>query len=190
MEERFDQLIVQIRNRNPDCMIVLCTSCPRNDCDVSELNSLLSSLCREHSIQVVEMEKHFCSQEGTPVLRYYGRDKIHLSKSGVRRFLDSIEKTCDNLSLIDNFELCVYGIPRARQNTQHRQAVPKNGRNNQPNQRRHPRQNRSPIRQNRSGNCVKCGETNHTTFDCKHKEQIKCHSCGYLGHKQLKCPNI
>lgn len=105
VEERFDQLIVQIRNRNPDCKIFLCTSCPRNDCDVSELNSLLSSLCREHSIQVVEMEKHFCSQEGTPVLRYYGRDKIHLSKSGVRRFLDSIEKTCENLSLIDNFEL-------------------------------------------------------------------------------------
>lgn len=185
VEEKYDQLLIHIRAANPDCQIVMCTVCPRQDCDVSELNDILNQLSTEHNVQLVNMEKQFCGPDGNPTLRYYGKDRIHLSKSGVRRFLDSIEKGCEDLALVDNFQLCVFGRPPSSQaKPQHNQRQFRHsGRHGQIN-----RQSAAPFR-DRTQKCVKCGENNHSTFDCKHKEQIKCHSCGYFGHKQSKCPN-
>ena len=79
----------------------------------------LSSLCKEHSIQVVDMEKHFCNSEGFLILPYYKNDKIHLSRSGVRRLLDSVEKTCKPISLEDNYKHCAFKRASAadKQNT-------------------------------------------------------------------------
>lgn len=197
IEERFDQLFVQIRNRNPDCKIIVCTICPRTDCTVNELNTLLSSLCGEHGIQIVDMENFFCNVDGHPILRYYKTDKIHLSRSGIRRLLDSIEKTCSNTSLVDNYEHCAFGRAVGKQNTHG--PSPQSGFKDQDQrsgwqrpQHRVQQRNQRRIQlsgQNRTQNCVKCGESNHSTFDCKHKEQIMCHSCGFYGHKQLRCPN-
>lgn len=175
----------------------MCTVCPRTDCTVNELNTLLSSLCSEHGIQIVDMDKFFCNTDGHPILRYYKTDKIHLSRSGIRRLLDSIEKTCSNTSLVDNYEHCAFGRAVGKQNTHNPSS--QSGFKDQDQrsgwQRTHQRvqqRNQRIIRlsgQNRTQNCVKCGESNHSTFDCKHKEQIMCHSCGFYGHKQLRCPN-
>lgn len=184
VEEKYDQLILYIKNINQDCKVVICTACPRQDCNVSELNGILTSLSEEYNTNLVDMEKYFCDQNEIPTLRYYGKDKIHLSKPGIRRLLDAIEKSCDGLVLVENFELCAFisrpkgkpylGLNSRRQAEQHKQWVP-SGRNNKSN--------------NKTQCCVKCGLTNHSTFNCLHKEQIKCHSCGFLGHKQYRCPS-
>lgn len=187
IEEKFDQLLLYIKKINPDCNVVICTACPRQDCVVTELNSILRSLSEEYCLQLVDMEKHFCDTDGIPVLRYYSKDKIHLSKSGIRRLLDAMEKSCDSLVLVDNFEQCVFGSRHNVKHTVHNNYRKQSVQN-------HQRRGQVPSRRNFSANnkprgCVKCGESNHSTFDCKHKDQIQCHSCGYFGHKQMRCPN-
>ena len=59
------------------------------------------------------MEKYFCTDEN-PVMRYYGKGQIHLSKSGIRRLLDCIEKSNEGIVLVENYELCAYGDPLQR----------------------------------------------------------------------------
>ena len=46
-------------------------------CLVTELYDI-KSLSEEHRTKLVDMENYFCD-DGNPVFRYYGKDKIHLS---------------------------------------------------------------------------------------------------------------
>ena len=32
--------------------------------------------------------------------------------------------------------------------------------------------------------CFSCGETNHSTHNCKHNEPLSCHRCKRIGHKE------
>ena len=182
VEEKYDQLLQYIKDNNGNICITLCTVCPRKDADVINLNEIVTALSEEYSTQLVEMEKYFCTDEN-PVMRYYGKDQIHLSKSGIRRLLDYIEKSNEGIGLVENYELCAYGRSPAKNGGQNR-----NRRNTGTHPQRGSRRSQAPTGQNRAtGVC--CGETNHSTFQCKHKTQIKCHDCGFLGHKQSRCPN-
>ena len=185
VEEKYDQLLQYIKDNNGDISITLCTVCPRKDADVTDLNEIVTALSEEYSTQLVETEKYFCTDEN-PVMRYYGKDQIHLSKSGIRRLLDCIEKSNEGIVLVENYELCAYGRSPAKNGGQNR-----NRRNTGTHTQRGSRRSQAPTGQNRATGvcCVKCGETNHSTFQCKHKTQIKCHDCGFLGHKQSRCPN-
>lgn len=186
VEEKYNQLIQYIKTANSGIAIILCTASPRKDCLVSDLNDIIKSLSEAHCTKLVKMENYFCDIQGNPVPRYYSRDKIHLSKSGIRRLLDSIEKSVDNIALVENFEACIFDRRADKQRSQYI------------NQRRGDSQNQqrsvnyrvaSGHRRSTDQMCVKCGESNHATFDCKHKAQIKCYACGFLGHKQYRCPN-
>ena len=181
IENKYDQLLQYIKNENGDINIVICTICPRRDADVTELNDIIKALSNEYGAKLVEMEDYFC-KDGNPVIRYYDTDQIHLSKSGTRRLLDRIEKSVEGLILVDNYESCAYG--RRPANTRENRTSGGTGAHNQ----RQKSSLHGSRRQSRTS-CVKCGETNHSTFQCKHKTQIKCHDCGFLGHKQSKCPN-
>lgn len=192
VEEKYDQLIQYIQKINQDCKVVICTACPRQDCDVSELNMILKSLSDEYSTLLVDMEDYFSNQDGIPVLRYYSKDKIHLSNAGIRRLLDAVEKSCVGLRLVEKFEMCVFNNRQVRNHTGNpRRSRPAKRPSTQPSNRQIKQQNmnRNYVGSNNAQSCVKCGLTNHSTFNCKHKGQIKCHSCGYLGHKQIRCPN-
>ena len=188
VEDKYDKLIEFIKTANPGISMVLCTACPRRDCDVTELNDIIKTLSVEHSTEIVEKEQYFCDTDGNPAFRFYDTDRIHLSHAGIRRLLDSIEKSCDTVILVDDFQKCVYGRPTGKHNghTQNQ-----NQRNKGPRALRPQGRARQPNGQRRSTNrsCAKCGESNHTTFECRHKTQIKCHLCGLLGHKQSKCPS-
>ena len=188
VEETYDKLIQFIKTANPGISIVLCTACPRKDCDVTELNDIIKTLSVEHSTEIVEMVQYFCDTDGNPTFRYYDTDRIHLSHAGIHRLLDSIEKSCETVILVDDFQKCVYGRParKPRGHTQNRNKQNKGPRAQRP--QGHGRQQNGQRRStNRS--CAKCGESNHSTFECRHKTQIKCHLCGLLGHKQSKCPS-
>ena len=34
------------------------------------------------------------------------------------------------------------------------------------------------------GQCAKCGETNHVTARCRHRDKVQCRVCGKRGHKE------
>ncbi|MEW8548506.1 MAG: hypothetical protein AB2693_33815, partial [Candidatus Thiodiazotropha sp.] len=61
---KYDQLLLQIKAGNPDCQIVICTICPRQDCNATEMNGLLKLLSIEYGATLVEMDRYFCSQDG------------------------------------------------------------------------------------------------------------------------------
>lgn len=83
VEEKYYQMIQCIKRVNQDCNIVICTPSPRQDCKVSELKGILKSLNDDYITDFIDMEERFCSQDGIPNLRYYGRGKIHLSNAGI-----------------------------------------------------------------------------------------------------------
>jgi len=164
-EAKLDEIIQYIKSCNPSCKIILCGICPRSDCDVTPYNELLHGLAAESRVQSVLMVQSFSDNNGQQVDRYFANDGIHFSPSGVRRFLDAIQKSC-KVNLVSDFNLCAY-VRHQRNLSNHSQ--------------RH--------RNSEDPKCFKCGETNHTTMRCRHRYRLRCHRCGSMGHKQSKCTN-
>ena len=170
-EEKYDQLICYIKERNRDCKIMLVNSCPRGDVDVTHVNEIMSELAEQHDIVLIDAYKAFFNKKQTLSVNYYSQDRIHLSNSGVKRLVGTIN---NHLDIVDNFTDLVFSgrKPTARLSPQHRS-------------------NRSSPAQRGNGAkpqpCTKCGEENHKTSDCKHVAPLQCHNCGYYGHKSRKC---
>lgn len=170
VEEKYDQLISYIKQINPGCEIVLCSVCPRRDCDASDVNEVITSLAKHYDVVLVNMDRYFLGNDQTPTIRYFSQDHIHLSKSGIRRYLDALQKST-TLRIVKSFDTCVFGYRNASTGYPNRSLNP----------------HFAP--KTRYNKCNKCGETNHSTFECRHPDKIQCHECGFLGHKRANCPN-
>ena len=106
--------------------------------------------------------------------------------SGVKRLLGTIN---EEVTIVSDFAKCAYG---RRHGTRPQQKGPQhNRRQQQPNGRRNmnaqDRQNNTNFNQCDVNLCYKCGESNHDTNSCRHKEQLKCFHCGFWGHKSGRC---
>ena len=44
--------------------------------------------------------------------------------------------------------------------------------------------NRRSAARHTMGQCAKCGETNHVTALCHHRDKVQCRVCGKRGHKE------
>lgn len=167
-EEMYDKLIQYIKEANSRCKILLCNSCPRGDTSTAELNEIIKSLASHHGARLIELNKAFHNRQGFIIKSYYGTDRIHLSSSGVKRLLGTINR---EVTIVNNFDKCFYS---------HRQAS----------RARKPRLSGRKS-QAEYGNalsyCYKCGEDNHDTNNCRHRGQLKCHHCGFYGHKSGRC---
>ena len=170
-EEKYDQLICFIKEKNKDCKIVLVNSCLRGDADVSQINEIISELADQHEIMLVDAYKAFFNKKGQLAQNYHSSDKIHLSDSGVKRLVGTIS---NQLDIVDNYSRLVFTKRKltTRGPTPHGQNRPTN----------HGRQ----INRKKSP-CTKCGEVNHETKDCRHVAPLQCHNCGYFGHKSRRC---
>lgn len=167
-EEKYEQLLRYIKQKSQS-KVILSNSCPRGDVDTSEINSAIKSLSEYHRVELVDMQHAFQNNYGDIIDRYYARDSIHLSESGVKRFLGTINS---KLEIVKDFAFCTFTRFHGR-------------RRNSTTSRMKGRQSRhdSHQRGSNSQSCNKCGERNHQTKDCKHAEQLKCHQCGFFGHK-------
>lgn len=173
-EEKYDQLIYFIKERNKDCKIVLVNSCPRGDTDVSQINEAISGLADQHEIMLVDAYKAFFNKKRQLAENYYSWDKIHLSDSGVKRLVGTISHQLD---IVDNYSRLVFN---KRKQTM-RGPTP-HGQNRPTTQGWQSKGKKQP--------CSKCGESNHETKDCRHVAPLQCHKCGYFGHKSRRCqPN-
>ena len=188
-EEVFDQVIQHIKGANNQCKIILCASCPRSDTSTSDINDIIQTLAQHHHISFIDQNKAFHERHGNIIAGYYETDGIHLSPSGVKRLLGTINK---EVTIVDDFAKCAYGRRRgtmrrqqSRKQQQYHQTQQSQGRRKRNTQ---DRQNNDNHRKHESVNlCYKCGESNHDTSSCKHKKQLECFHCGYLGHKSGRC---
>ena len=132
-----------------------------------------------------KINKAFHDKRGNVIERYYGDDLIHLSIQGVKRLLGEIN---EDINIVEDFEKCAFNCryqKRGRVQKRSSQSISQNSAN-VPRRRGKPTQHRD---NNTRAACHKCGETNHETIRRRHKEQLKCHACGYFGYKSGRCLN-
>ena len=186
-EVKYDQLIQHIKDVNDQCEIYLCNSCPRGDCSTTEVNDLIKSLAEEYQITMIDVNKTFCDSKKKIIERYFSNDGIHLSNSGVKRLLGTINT---EISVVHDFDQCIFNGHQQRKynpkRAQDHQSRP--GRRTFQDRHRHSQDRHTTNSQKGSVMlCYKCGESNHDTNNCKHKAQLTCHHCGYKGHKSWRC---
>ena len=184
-EHAYGQLIQYIKDSNEQCKIIICNTCPRGDTSTSEVNDIIRTLAEHHGVCLIDQDRAFYNRHGKIIESYYDSDCIHLSASGTKRLLGTINK---EIGIVNDFEKCVFS--RRRENrvpTQHtrptrRSKLPARRRDNDK-----PRNN-NVSQQERL--CYKCGDSNHDTSSCKHSQQLKCFHCGFLGHKSGRCLQV
>lgn len=176
-EEKYDQLLDHIKKKNNNCEVLLVNSCPRGDTDTAEVNSIIHSLAEEYHMTFVDAYLAFHNKHGEVIERYYSKDSIHLSTSGIKRLLGTINSFVE---IVQNFDQCGFlrRQGKGRPATTHQRGAGLNVRSQSTRA-----NNRRKLR------CNKCGETNHTTIQCRHSDRIQCHHCGYSGHKSKRCLN-
>ena len=96
-EEKYDQLISLIKASNGECDVYLCKIAPRGDTDVTIFNNSIERLATYWEHQNVscieETHTYFYGKNNIPASRYFGSDGIHLSMSGLKRFLNALDIT-------------------------------------------------------------------------------------------------
>ena len=197
-EQQYENLISLIRKKNSKCKVLLSNMCPRGDIDVTEINDVIRDLCQTHNVTLINSNADFYDKKKKLRNHFYKLwDSIHLSRSGTKRLLGSFER---HISIVENFETCVY-LPR----TLLWQETPLD---NPPSSHINHYRTRNKHHYNYNNNfqstgngtsdsglqarCLKCGMTNHETYNCRHKTQVKCHKCNLYGHKDSTglCYNI
>lgn len=175
-EEKYDQLLDYIKKKNNKCEVLVVSSCPRGDTDTTEVNSIIHRLADEHQMTFVDAYYAFHNKHGEVIERYYSKDSIHLSTSGIKRLLGTINNF---MNIVQNFDQCGY----LRRQGRGRPATAQLKRGLNAGNQRLPAHNGGKLL------CNKCGETNHSTIQCRHSDCIQCHHCGYSGHKSKRCVN-
>ena len=201
-ESKYNKLLQNVQLKNPNCEILLCELCPRYDVDVREFNNVIYQVALDTGAIMIQLFSTFL-KHGWVVDRYYTKDGIHLSTSGIKRMLGGINEVHH---IVDDFKTCTF-YQRGR-NQQHqfksyterdstrwrpinRQTTPQ-GFQQVPRSRR-PRRYLTDDQYN-AGNmmCVYCKKTNHASNECyfrKTKFNGHCFDCAQIGHKKLNCVN-
>ena len=108
-EESYDQLIGFIKSANKDCAVYLSKIIPREDTDVTEFNNSIQRLSdhwKVHQVTCIEnTSKMFLGRNGMPSFRYYSHDGIHLSRSGIKRLVDALNRS---IHIVTDINLCVF----------------------------------------------------------------------------------
>ena len=141
-------------------------------------NGILRDACSKLAVKCVDQSGNFTFSNGDVDAAAFQKDGLHLSESGVSRLLT-------NLSLPPNQRKQQQQQQQQRQDgskrsmdlDKGREALSDNGWKTVE-RKRHTRQRRTP------GQCAKCGENNHVTAKCRHRQEVQCRQCGQWGHKE------
>lgn len=223
-ETQYRELITLIREKNSDCKIYLCGSCPRGDTDVTIINKVINKLAEEYSLRYIDTYTPFYDKNEDLRTKFYGkRDWIHLSNSGTKRLLGTINNVT---SIVENFDTCVFlaqtgrrfqGLRTYNHSSTHKDIHTYASSRQQDSQDRGFRDTNAssyrsdvyPESDRQTGyirdrnfspeyhasttpveRCAKCGLTNHSTAECRHRRQLLCYECHMYGHKDSVCWNV
>ena len=100
-EEVYDQTIQLIKETNNQCQIKLCTSCPRRDTRLSEVNVIIRSLAQYYHVSLIDQNRAFHDWNGNVIICYQDTDCIHLSSSGVKSLLGIINQ---EIAIVNHFQ--------------------------------------------------------------------------------------
>ena len=104
-EEIYEQMPCYIKKINRECQIILCNTCPRGDTSTPEVTEIIQRLSEHHNAGFIDLSSAFHDRHGDIIDRYYARDCIHLSPSGVKRLLGEMNK---EITIVNDFEKCIY----------------------------------------------------------------------------------
>ncbi|MCG7877246.1 MAG: SGNH/GDSL hydrolase family protein, partial [Candidatus Thiodiazotropha endolucinida] len=178
-EEKYDQLLSYIKKETSNCNVVLCSICPRKDIDENqncELNDIIQNLTKDHNCVLADMFNAFHEKDGGVCERFFQFDSVHINPSGIKRFLRVLH---DIEFLVKDFDQCSH--PKKSTYRPKRRRYDRNFLSQRGNVRRNAT--------NRTTKCDKCGESNHATNSCHHKNQLRCFDCLLYGHKSSRCEN-
>ena len=113
--KHYTDVIALIKEKNSDCRIYLCSSCPRGDTDVSSFNNGIEEIATNHAVRFIDIYPSYLRS------KFYGKkDWIHLSNSGTKRLLGTIDRV---IPIVSSFDTCVFASEvhekRDKRRTQH-----------------------------------------------------------------------
>ena len=218
-ETQYRELITLIREKNSACKIYLCGSCPRGDAEVSIINKVINKLAEEYRLRYVDTYTPFYDKNEDLRTKFYGkRDWIHLSNSGMKRLLGTIHNVTAIVENFDTCVFPANTGRRfqgrrtstdkdihyasSRQQNSHdrgfRDAYASSYRSNVYSESERQtgyirdrdyspdyHASSTPVER-----CAKCGLTNHSTAECRHRRQLLCFECNMYGHKDSVCWNV
>ncbi|MCG8113420.1 MAG: SGNH/GDSL hydrolase family protein [Candidatus Thiodiazotropha taylori] len=173
-EEKYDQLLQYVMKENANCKVIMCNIGPRSDikdCENTQFNDIIHGLARQHGHTLADIYSAFHEKDGNVCERFYQQDSIHVNPSGIKRFMRVLH---DINSIVLDFDQC--NFPRRSGYGKTRASHRRNLQNP-----------RGRGVTNRNVKCLKCGESNHETLYCRHKNQLKCYNCRFYGHKSSLC---
>ena len=172
--DEYEQLVSIIKAYNSTCKVYLCEIAPRGDVDVSSFNKSIQGLSKQWERQNVyclsSTYGYFFDKYHLPAGRYFNNDGIHLSSSGVKRFVDAISTS---VKIVVDFQQCVFfNNNKQRQNINARAG--------------HRRNNHGP--QQKSYQSYKSGNGNGRASRYRNARK-QCYGCHMVGHILAECWN-
>lgn len=178
--DSYEQLISLIKIANPECTIYVCKIAPRGDVDVAEFNSSIERLSQHWRNQNVHCISntydYFFNKNYLPASRYFSRDGIHMSHSGVKRLLDAVSTS---ITIVADYNLCVFSNYKTQ--SQRGQTGYGQRRRIQPN----------PYMGNRMRGGNGQSDKSHPSGPRRFRNsQKECYQCHMIGHIQTDCWNL
>ena len=94
VEEKYKQLINNIKSKTPIMTIYLCNVCPRGDTNVTEINELTLKQSQVHGAIYIDTTRDFYDKQIQLKSHFYKlRDNIHMSSSETKDCLEQYLST-------------------------------------------------------------------------------------------------
>ncbi|MCG7879539.1 MAG: hypothetical protein N0C90_24890, partial [Candidatus Thiodiazotropha endolucinida] len=175
----YEQLLNKVKGANPACRIYVCKIAPRGDVDVTDFNNGIERLSQHWKNKNVycisNTYDYFFTKHYLPASRYFGRDGIHMSHSGIKRLIDAVNTS---VKIVADYNLCVFSSYKTQLQ-----------RGQTSNRQRRKTQYKSYMGNHMRGINSQHGmsrPTEHRRFRNLKKECYKCHM---IGHIQADCWN-
>ncbi len=154
---------------------------------IQAVNAGLVVLCREKGVTFANNDPYFVFADGSVNEGYIEEDGVHLTRSGLNKLAMTMNLKPKNLakgvygkSTVGTCDGGQWETPRQDRGhgDLHRQG-----------QTRH-QQTSSHLRRNDDIRCYYCYERGHVKGNCRHGREVRCNSCGRLGHKMKFCSQV